>query len=346
MKPFISIIVPMFNSEDFIHKCLDSILNQSYENFELIVVDDGSTDSSVNIVNSFYDSRIKLYCLSHGGVSNSRNYGINVSKGSYVIFIDSDDYIEFNMLEKFVDIINKYNPDFISCGFFSETALSKKADLIKHNDFFYKNPKIFKKYIVNLYNNHILYNVWNKIFKKEIINKYSIRFPNINFGEDCNFIMEYIVHSKSFYNIGDCLYHYIRENKNSITTSYIPDLFKIRLFENKVFIHFFDEYGLDYSEYIDFISKRFIERTIGCLENIHRKNGLSFREKYMEVDNIIHNSETKKYLKIYKTNNRKIKIIIYTYRLNSPFLAFSIGYCLYLFKKIMPSYFNNLKNSR
>ena len=346
MKPFISIIIPMFNSHLYIKKCVDSILSQTYHNFELIIINDGSNDGSLNIVKSFRDKRIRIINQKNKGVSSARNKGISLAKGSYIAFIDSDDYVESTFLESFVSIINFHDPDLIFCGIFSETYKSKTADMLNYTEKYYKKRSDFKNDIINLYDNHLLYNVWNKIFKKSLIDKFSIKFKNISFGEDAIFVQDYLVNCNSFYNINECLYHYVRENKSSVTTSYIPNLFNIRIAENALFINFFNKYGIDYSDYIDFISKRFIERTLGCLENIHRKNDLKFRDKFKEVDNIIHNPETIKYLNIYKTDNKKIKIILSTYRLKSPLFSYIIGYFLFLFKNVAPNFFNRIKNNR
>ncbi len=346
MKPFISIIIPIYNSQKYIKKNIDSILNQTYKNFELLLINDGSTDDSLSVINSYNDDRIRLINKKNGGVSSARNYGINSSSGDYLYFVDSDDYIEPNTLEKFVDIIKSFNPDLIICGFFSETYNSHSYDKIFFDEKLYSSRGEFRKDIVSLYDKHLLYNVWNKLFKKDIIINNNILFPNINFGEDIIFNQLYLENSKKIYNSELCLYHYVREVSNSITTKYIPNLFDLRINENKIFINFFNSYGVDYDSYISFVSKRFIERTVGCLENVHRKNNLNISDKIRETEKIIHHNETSKYLSLYSSDSFKFKFILFFYRFNSPIPTFCIGYILHFFKVNFPNFFNKTKNRR
>ena len=345
-KPLISIIIPLYNAENYIHKNIISILNQSYNNFELIVVNDSSTDKSLNIVKSFDDERIKLYTKINEGTSKARNYGLKYAKGDYILFIDADDYIETNTLEKYIEIIEKYNPDFITNGFYSETTSSNYIDKIYSKSKYYKSKDDLKKDLVLLYRKNLLYNVWNKLFKKDIIVKNNLKFKDINFGEDMIFVQDYIKCCTSFYNLEDCLYHYVREVKNSITTSFIPNLLNIRINENRILSNFFGNFGIKKNEYIDFTAKRYIERTIGCLENIHRKSYLSFKDKFRETDNIIHCKETIYYLKRYKPNNIIFKIILFTYKFKNPIIAYIIGLSLCSFKSLSPALFNKLKNKK
>ena len=344
-KPLISVIVPVYNCSKYIKKNIDSILKQDYTNFELIVINDGSSDDSLNIINSFNDKRIMVFSKPNEGVSSTRNLGIDKSNGEYIFFVDGDDYLEKNILSTFVDIINKQNPDLIMCGYFSET-INGFQDKIFYRDFYYSSLKRFKKDIVMLYDKHLLYNVWNKLFKRDLIIKNKIKFPEFCFGEDIIFCQEYIKFCHSIYNSSLCLYHYVRELEGSLTMIYKPDLYDIKANENKVLISFFDELGIKKNKYIPFISKRFIERTIGCLENVHRSNDFSFLDKLSQVDHIINNKETIKYLKYYKSKNIKIKIILVAYKLRSKYLGYLFGKLLFIFRSKFPCFFNKIKNKR
>lgn len=345
-KPLISVIIPMYNAEKYIYKNINSILNQDFSDFELIVVNDSSTDSSLNIVKGFNDKRLNIYTKINEGASKARNYGLKYAKGKYILFIDADDYIEPNTLSNYVKIIEENNPDLIINGFFSETENSDYADKIFCESKLYHNKSELKEDLVLLYKSHLLYNVWNKLFKSEIIKNNKIIFKEVIYNEDMIFVQDYLKHCKSIYNTNECLYHYVREVKNSITMSFIPTLLNIRINENKIITNFLGNYGIKKNEYIDFISKRYIERTLGCLENVHRSNYWSLKEKIQETDNIIHCKETSYYLDIYKTNNKVIKFILKIYKLKSPIPSFIIGYLFYLFKHLNPKLFNKIKNRR
>lgn len=107
-----SIIIPAFNSEEYISKCIDSALLQTYTNFELIIVDDGSTDNTLNIIKSYTDERIKVIAKANGGLSDARNWGVKAASGDYIIFLDSDDYLNKELLET-LEPVTKYKPDLV-----------------------------------------------------------------------------------------------------------------------------------------------------------------------------------------------------------------------------------------
>ena len=137
---YFSIIVPVYNCEDCLEKCINSILNQTYKFFELILVNDASSDNSLDIINSFDDDRIIVINKEKNtGASDSRNIGISLAQNEYICFFDSDDYVENNILETYVSIINKYDPEMISCGIYSE--VSGKMDCLYSVTKYFKNKK-------------------------------------------------------------------------------------------------------------------------------------------------------------------------------------------------------------
>ena len=109
MKYLVSIIVPMYNSEKYIVRCIDSLLEQSYENIEIIVVDDGSSDNSVEIIKKYNDNRINIYQKRNEGVSATRNLGIEKSNGDFLLFVDSDDYVSKDIVKVMLDKVNSEN---------------------------------------------------------------------------------------------------------------------------------------------------------------------------------------------------------------------------------------------
>lgn len=338
--PKVSIIMPVFNCEISIYKNIKSVLNQSFQDFELIIINDGSNDNSEKIIKSFSDKRIIYTKTKNNGVSYARNIGLKYARGDYIVFLDGDDYSEYNMIESFIKNSLKYNFDLLICGYFSETVNGKchKFSLPFKK---YNSLNSFSKDILSLYQNNLFNNIWNKMYKKEIIDKNHLKFSNISFGEDNVFNQEYVKCCSKFLIIEDCLYHYVREQKNSITSNYVENLFDIRISENKLFIDFFN--NLKITDYDDFLAKHFIERTIGCLENIHRSN-LNFLFKYRLTKNIIKSSETKKYLRLYKTKNLVLKLIIFFYKFT--FISYLIGLFMHLFKCCCPGLFNIVKNNR
>lgn len=172
-KPLISIIVPIYNVEPYLQKCVDSVLNQTFQNYELILVDDGSTDNSSKICDEYankYDY-ITVIHQNNAGVSAARNTGLDSSKGEYIFFLDSDDWIERNALEKLISLIKKNNLDLAIIEIKetdNENIVFEKSDEI----IFYSGDEILK-FFFNEERLSIV--VWNKLYKKELFNK--LRFP-------------------------------------------------------------------------------------------------------------------------------------------------------------------------
>lgn len=213
----ISVIIPVYNSEDTIERCLNSILNQTYNNFEVICIDDGSIDKSKKIIQKYlYDNRVKYLYQKNAGVSSARNTGINHAIGKYIIFIDSDDYIEMNMFENLMSTLYNTNSDLVICNYnivngnnFTKNISAKEKSFTRqefYNDFI----KYYKKTLIN--------QPWNKIYKK----KYIKDFFNVNknLGEDLEFNIKYIKNINKIYFINKFLYNYDISSENSLSKSF------------------------------------------------------------------------------------------------------------------------------
>lgn len=342
-KIWFSIIVPIYNCENYLKKNIESILNQSYKHFELILINDGSTDNSLDIINSFTDKRIVVINKKNTGVSDTRNVGIKNSKYDYICFFDSDDYIEKDTLNNYVYIINKYNPDMVLCGFFSE--VNNKKDLLYFDEKYYSNKNMIKDDLVQLYSKHMLYNVWNKVYKKEIIINNDIKFPKTNWGEDRQFNQDYLKSINTMYCTDKCLYHYVRERKDSITNKYYDNLFEIRINECINLIYFFNYFKINKTDYINFISANFIERSLGCIDNIISTKD-SFKNNYNLIKKIIYHDQTREYLKYYIPKSLKMKILVIPIKYKLVFLAYVFGFIIHFIRSKFPGVFNNLKNKR
>lgn len=350
-----SIIIPIYNAEKYIKNTVTTVLNQTYKDFELILIDDGSNDNSKIICENLSksDNRIKFISKKNEGVSKARNLGIKQSKNKYICFLDADDYIENNMLQTYVDIIKVYKDiELINCGFFSEiqgeTPTEKsQIDIINYKEKYYKSKEEIKEDFVTLWDKHLLYNIWNKVYVKDIIEKYEIKFPNYNWGEDIDFNRKYIMKINNMYNTEKCFYHYIRGRGNTITGKYIKNLYDIRLKENIEFKEYFEEFGIREEDYSEFCARRHIERTLGCIENLFNEQcDLTLSEKYKEIKRILNDNVTREELKKMKPQSKKVKILLIPYRIKSVLLAMIMGKCLALCKTKLPKLFNSLKNKR
>ena len=227
MENLISVIVPVYNVEKYLNRCVDSIINQTYSNLEIILVDDGSKDLSPKICDELAkkDNRIKVIHKENGGVSQARNCGISVANGDFIAFVDSDDWLELDMYEKLIQKQEENNYDVVLCGFnlaydnekfnVEEKSLNnfcKTKDityLLRHENLKLERNSYSTTNNINCYSIRILY-------KKEVLK--TLRFKeNLNYMEDVRFLVELFLNKNIAVGcINDCLYnYYIRQSSLS-----------------------------------------------------------------------------------------------------------------------------------
>ena len=206
----VSIIIPVYKAEKYLSKCVDSVLNQSYTDLEVILVEDGSPDNCGAICDDYAkkDSRIKVVHKENEGVSKARNAGLDIATGEYVQFVDSDDYLELQMTEKLVHAMKEQKVDMVLCGFYEKNLNFEKVSKIEEETGIYKKKDFLMRIMNNPYSFH--YGVlWNKLFKRKVIER--IRFSSdMDFGEDFIFNLHYLGKIEKIAVIEEPLYYYIR----------------------------------------------------------------------------------------------------------------------------------------
>ena len=219
----ISVIVPIYNSIEFLKQCIDSITNQTYKDLEIILVDDGSNDGSELLCDEYAakDKRIKVLHKKNGGLVKARKDGFNASTSKLIGFVDSDDWLEPDMYEKLFRCFNLYNSDIVMCGRFEDSSTSNpvfhgiEEGLYEGRDLI---SKVFPRMIVNerFFEWGLFPSYWDKLFKREVIEKYILSVDEkIVMGEDAAGVYPCILNARSIYVLRECLYHY-RQSENSM----------------------------------------------------------------------------------------------------------------------------------
>lgn len=217
IAPIITVVVPVYNIEKCIDRCVNSILAQSFQNFELLLVDDGCTDSSGTICDHYAekDSRVKVFHKPNGGVSSARNKGIEEAHGEYICFIDSDDWVDNDYLKIYMDA-NPEKYDVVLQSFFFEyenTGLCIPQILPEKEILKASELEFFLEYTDGVHNGFL----WHRLFHTNVIKKYNIRFPeNVSYAEDGIFFLNYISKVSTCYITDRAGYHYFIR-KNSLT---------------------------------------------------------------------------------------------------------------------------------
>lgn len=228
--PKVSVIIPVYNVENYIDKCLNSISNQTLDDIEIIIVNDGSTDGSKKIIEQYLKncSNFKYFEKENGGLSSARNFGLEKAQGEYIAFLDSDDYIEPTMYKEMYDMAKKENADMVECDFIWEWENSHKtAKVDKRKNYKSKLDMMKKPRVV----------AWNKLIKRSIIENNKIRFPEGLIYEDLEFFFKILPYIDKILYISKSFVHYVQREKSILNnkSARVEDIFQIL---NNIFAYY------------------------------------------------------------------------------------------------------------
>jgi len=322
-KPKVSIIVPVYNVENYLARCLDSLINQSFNDIEIICINDGSTDRSLDILKEYEikDSRVKIIDKENSGVSNCRNKGINLVNGEYIVFVDSDDWINIDMLKTMYNKATENNSDIVMCSYMREFinhSKEKVFDLPK--EVVYEKEEIKNKLHRKLFGPidselgnpeglDALGTIWAKLYRTSIIKDNNIEFidlKEIGSNEDSLFNIFAFKYINKITFINKPFYHYWRGNPNSLTSRYNPNLKKQWNVLFEYMYKFIDENNLDASFY-KALENRICMCVLGLgLNECSKLNKLPLTKKIKNIKSILNEKLIKNAYK--KFNIKKFPI--------------------------------------
>ncbi len=212
----VSIVVPVYNVEIYLNRCLNSLVNQDYKNIEIIIVNDGSPDNSQMIIDKYkkeYSNVIKAFTKKNEGLSEARNFGLKKATGDYVVFIDSDDYVETNMISEMIKCASKNNSDIVVCDIFDEYENEKIVKIYKNA--FTGSSSIFEEHKILLNR----FSAWNKLFKISLFSDKKLKFEKGKIYEDLRLILKLYLKTNIISFIKKPLYHYVIRDGSIMTSS-------------------------------------------------------------------------------------------------------------------------------
>lgn len=322
MTPTVSIIVPVYKVEKYINQCIESILSQTFKEFELILIDDGSPDNSGEICDKFadIDQRITVIHKSNGGVSSARNVGLKNAKGKYILFIDSDDWIDSSFIAELVYSMENKNADLTVCDYYLADT-----DKLKTNKIFDKDislNKINEEEMVNLIKTHSIFGPWCKLYRNDVIQRNKIFFnTNVSFGEDLLFNLQYLSNVNNICMIGKELYYY-RQVNGSLVRSFNENKIESFVLINQEFLNFIDKYNMLKNKVLYYVVYHVIDDYIALLNKlINYKSSLKHKYKLFKQLNSL--KAIKKYKKSYILNIKSNFLFELVLNKNNFFLWYS-----------------------
>jgi glycosyltransferase involved in cell wall biosynthesis len=339
----VSIIVPIYNAEKYLKTCIDSILNQTYENIEVILINDGSTDNSKKICCEYKekDSRIVVIDQPNCGPSISRNNGLKLSTGKYVQFVDADDYIEQDMTEKLIKsmdnntqlVMSAFNVVFIKDG--KGDKVTNDCNKLLGMKNYYKKPEflsVFGEFFLLDYINVL----WNKLYSIDVIKKNNLRFiDDLFMGEDLLFNLDYIKSCDDIKFINQPLYNYLQINENSLTRKSKKNFFEIQQMLFKKVREFMKENDCYSNKNKGCVEKLYTDLIISSFDNIILDSNLNGNSKKAYMNRIVQDDSVRESIQFFKFGNIQKKLIYL-------FIKYKKVICIYLLIK----YKLILKNQR
>lgn len=322
----ISVILPVYNVEKYIAKSIQSVLNQTHTDFELIVVIDGSKDNSEAIAKEFEktDLRVKVYTKPNGGLSDARNYGLNMATGEFIYFLDSDDWIEPNLLEDNIKMLEDKNLDFIVFGFYQDNVDSNEQlienipHIPENNEWINSEPIYFTPYMLN-----ILGYAWNKIYRKGYLDKHQIKFTiGVSLVEDILFNAKVYQYADRIVFNRQAYVHYIQRPVTTLTKQFHEKSFEWVKLKHEGLQEFLNAWSFDNKQEI--LASNLIGGLRYCVLNLFRyKNQFNFNQKIKYIENMLNDEDLISYTQFYnpKTKNDKIYYQLIKIRAKYPIAA-------------------------
>lgn len=309
MNNLISIVVPVFNAKDKIEKCVQSLINQSYENIEIILVDDGSVDGSSELCDSFTKNpKLKVIHKKNEGVSSARNEGMKVAKGKYICFVDADDIVDKRYIENMYFNMND-KVDLVVCNYYINDLIKniKSKSILSSGE--YEVKDIISDYW-QYFNKGLINAPWNKMFKMSIIKKNNIEFPyGVTIGEDGYFVNYYLCFSKKIKVIDDILYSYyiysLQSSKKTID-NYFEIMNKNMDMIDKLITLKSERVNLNLMNYHKIEYFKIIKESIRSII-VNKK--YSYRVKRLKIKEVYSNNRTKECLVYLNPKNMQEKIL-------------------------------------
>ena len=300
MNDLISIIINVYNGEKFIKKCLDCVVNQTYKNLEIVIVNDGSTDNTLSICKSYRDKRIKIINQKNMGLALSRNVGISNSKGAYLYFIDVDDLIELDTIEYLYNLCIKYGADFSTCRSFD----------VRNNNFNIKNAdevisvissRDMLKMIFFAEDNAVA--SWNKLIKKDLYD--GIRFEN-RFSDDILVTHKLVMRTDKIVYSNQYKYYYLKHSESICASKRENYSWNVDMY--KAFLERYEYVNKVYSDFIEndvgvllIIEKLYLLKNRKIIEFLNKENSIKLYKKLFSLS----------LLRCRMNEREKIKLVIF-----------------------------------
>ncbi|MDN4495139.1 glycosyltransferase family 2 protein [Ureibacillus aquaedulcis] len=312
----VSVIIPIYNAEQYLQKCIDSVISQTYKNIELVLVNDGSIDNSLSICrrNSQINDNIIVVDSPNKGVSNARNIGIERATGTYIMFVDADDELDLLAIDKLVSIIEKEETDLVICGYNKCNTNKISIEQIAINDQRLTNKDIILKFW-DFFNAGIMNAPWNKLYKLSIIKENKILYPTrIRMGEDGYFNVNYLENCNDVFITKDCLYNYY-ENPSQSSKNVFNNYFEMMMENFDNIEEMFKKIdALSHSKVKEQHNLEIFNVVKHSIDHVVMNKSLTIKDKKNKINTIFCHIRIKEILKYIRVNGIQNRVFLVLFR--------------------------------
>lgn len=347
----VSIIMPVYKVEEYVGKAIESIQAQTMTDWEFLIVDDGTPDRSGEICDEYAakDERIQVIHKENGGAPSARNLAIDMAKGEYLYFLDSDDWAEPTMLEDMYNLAKRDHAQLVVAGFYIDTYIGNgeyMTDDYVVEDAVYPTKEEFRRNAYKLFDKNLLYTPWNKLYETKYIMENNLRFPT-TFWDDFPFNVSIVRDVERVTVTSRQYYHFLRARTESETAAYRPGMYEKREEEHGWMLELYRYWQVSDFHSTEMVARRYVERFIGCVENVtNPKSGLSEKEMRQEIKSMLTNPRLDKSLKIARPRSGYMKIMLLPVKWKSTFLTYLEAKVITLVKTKNTKLFTKLKVGR
>ena len=352
-QPKVSVVIPAYNVGRYVRRAIESLQNQTLRDFEVLVVDDGSTDRTGDILDRMAerDYRITVFHNENGGAPAARNYALDRAHGTYIYFMDADDWAEPHMLQDMVELAEKSTLELVIAGFYIDTYYGDNgeytSEVKSRPSAVYPTQQEFRAAAWQLFDQNLLYTPWNKLFLRSRIEDIGLRFRP-TFWDDFPFVLDYIRDVQRVGVIEQPYYHFIRQRAESETARWRPDMYEKREEEHGWMLDLYRHWGLDGdAACMEMIQRRYIERLIGCIENVcNPACELTTKEKLEQINMMITSDRAQMAVAMAHPRSRMMKAMLVPVKAKNARLAYHEGKIISHVKRHNTKMFATLKANR
>lgn len=325
----VSVIIPAYNCENTIADCLSSVIAQSYAEIEIIVVDDGSTDHTSNIVKSYQKkASIVLLQQENRGPGAARNRGIQIAKGEYLVFIDADDTVDVDYIKSLVHTAKEYQLDFVMCYFYKKKKEKRKSS--DKVEFYQRKPDIFN-HVTDMINAGILNSSCCKLYCKRILDQECVYMPeDIEIGEDLQFNLRYIEKVHAMGILHKYLYYYRTENSH-LTKKYRHNLYEYRKKSILMLQNFFRRNQISNDQYIYFLIIKLMYADCMQLWTVKSR-----KSRYQRISRLLAKKEIQKAIENFQPDGFLQQVLYFGCKKKKVRWIDRMSYILYNLRRILP----------